>query len=200
MGFSYTPDDLKKWLRADPLHGPKWKFVLDKMSGLGHTLEIERLIGRDFNGTTSRAVVSTGARNQSEATQWAQDAIREWAGNGSTKFTSQYFLDIARAWAAEGPGKGHTARCLGSTLDFLTLLSSAGSNDSSFDMLPASSSVCNDVARDQKVLNRGDYDLGGMAARWGESFDAHPRFIGGLVEQELLGEDPASLGLYKGKQ
>ena len=37
-----------------------------------------------------------------------------------------------------------------------------------------------------------------MAARWGDSFKQNPRYIGGVVEAELLGEDPVSQGLITG--
>ncbi len=37
----------------------------------------------------------------------------------------------------------------------------------------------------QEIVNQGDYDLGIMAARWGDSWSKNPRFIGKLVEQEL---------------
>ena len=37
----------------------------------------------------------------------------------------------------------------------------------------------------QEITNQGDYDLGIMAARWGDAWSRNPRFIGRLVEQEL---------------
>ena len=42
----------------------------------------------------------------------------------------------------------------------------------------------------QKILNQGDYDLGWVGAKWGDSFKRRPRFIGGEVEAALLAADP----------
>ena len=144
MAITYTADDLKLWLKSDPQFSLYWRFVLDGMARLGHSLEVEYLIGRDFDGTIDHAYVSTGANSQSEAKQWAEDAIREWAGLGATS-TSTYFTKLVRNWAMNGPGKGHTAKCIGTTLDFLTLLSAAGSKSSTFDMLSCSSAHKFDV-------------------------------------------------------
>jgi hypothetical protein len=275
MSITYTVDDLKNWLNTDPKWGVQWTFVLNGMSRLGHNLEIEYLIGRNFDGTAYAAYVSTGADNQAQATEWAADAIREWAGIGSTS-TSNYFAKLARLWATNGPGKGHTAKCLGSTLDFLTLLSEAGSNHKSSDMLSTKAVTDFDVPgvfcwvfankftpvdftihtepgvniggpegtnigppglakkywdcypgnewtdqthhfagyfslganwgldvhrlhtalaatgdwsiMKQEITNSGDYLLGIMAARWGDSWSKCPRYIGRVVEQELMEE------------
>lgn len=276
MAIGYTGDVLKQWLRTDPKFGQEWNFILNKMAMLGYKLTVESLFGRNFDGTDTKAVVSTGAKTQLEATQWAADALREWAGKGCS-LSKPYFMYVARQWAAEGPNSGHTARCLGSTLDFLTLISRVGSSSPSSDMLPGSAPVSVDVTNvfcwvfsdrisathnkeitlgarvvgrmpkdgvpglnrrfwntdgegnpdiesnddqthhfagffqfgatygagesrlhlalsntgdwsilNQKILNKGDYDLGFAAARWGKSYSDNPRFIGKEVEAELI--------------
>lgn len=276
MAINYTSDDLKQWLRTDPKFSQEWTFILNKMSMIGHKVAVESLIGRNFDGTDSRAIVKTGANNRLEAAQWAADAMREWAGNGCS-LSKPYFMYIARQWAIEGPGRGHTAKCLGSTLDFLTMISRVGSSSQSSDMLHGSASVSVDVTNvfcwvfsdrinavqnkeitfgakisgrgfgkdgppglnrkfwntdgngnpdidsdedqthhfagffqfgatygagesrlrvalsntgdwsiiDQKILNKGDYDLGFVAARYGNAYSKNPGFIGKAVEAEL---------------
>ncbi len=276
MAIKYTSDDLKQWLKSDPKFGQEWTFILNKMALMNHKIEVESLFGRSFDGTDSRAVVSTGANDKIQATQWAADAMREWAGNGCS-LGKPYFMYLARQWANEGPGKGHTAKCLGSTIDFLTLISRFGANKATNDMLPASTSVSVDVTNvfcwifsdrisatqnkeitfaakicgrgfgkdgppglnrkfwntdgdgnpdadsdedqthhfagffqfgatygagesrlrmalsntgdwsitEQKILNKGDYDLGFVAARYGNAYSKDPSFIGKAVEAEL---------------
>lgn len=276
MAISYTSDDLKNWLRADPRFGREWTFILNKMAMIGCKVAVESLIGRNFDGTDNQAIVSTGAKDPLEAAQWAADAMREWAGRGCS-LSKPYFMYIARQWAIEGPGRGHTAKCLGSTLDFLTMISRVGSRNPSYDMLPGSSAASVDVTNvfcwvfsdridathnkeiifsakiygrgfgkdgvpglnrkfwntdgdgkpdsdsdedqthhfagffqfgatygagetrlhlalsntgdwsiiDQKILNKGDYDLGFVAARYGNAYSKAPGFIGKAVEAEL---------------
>jgi hypothetical protein len=276
MAINYTSDDLKYWLRADPKFGQEWTFILNKMTMIGCKVAVESLFGRNFDGTDNQAIVSTGAKDRFEAVQWAADAMREWAGLGCS-LSKPYFMYIARQWANEGPSRGHTAKCLGSTLDFLTMISRVASRSPSSDMLPGSAAAFVDVTNvfcwvfsdrinatqnkeiifgakicgrgfgkdgapglnrkfwntdgdgnldsdsdedqthhfagffqfgatygagesrlhvalsntgdwsiiDQKILNKGDYDLAFVAARYGNAYSKAPGFIGKAVEAEL---------------
>ena len=44
--------------------------------------------------------------------------------------------------------------------------------------------------RNKKILNAGDFCLGWVGAKWGDSFKRRPRFIGAEVEAALLAADP----------
>lgn len=154
MAIDYTADDLVQWLKADPECGNAWGFIIERLQKLKHKFEVEYLIGRDFDGGLGKAYISTGANDRKQATEWAKDALREWAGSGveglgihntGVHTGSKYFSLMAREYANEGPGKGNTAKSIGTTLDFLTLLSKLGSKNGNSDMYPANASVGKDV-------------------------------------------------------
>ena len=144
MAFKYTAADLVKWLKADLSYGNAWGFVIDRLQNSSHTFEVEYLIGRDFDGGEKKAYVSTGAKDQAQATSWAKDAIREWAGSGVLA-AGNYFPLIARDYAGNGPGKANTAKSLGTTLDFLILMSKFGSTAPNMDMLETNAIIGKDV-------------------------------------------------------
>lgn len=142
--FKYTAADLVKWLKADASCGNAWGFIIDRLLNGKHKFEVEYLIGRNFDGEYQRAYVSTGAKTQLEATNWAKDALREWAGCG-VDFGDNYFPLIAREYAINGPGGGNPAKSLGTTLDFLILLSKFGSSRPNNDMLETNAVAGKDV-------------------------------------------------------
>ena len=67
-----------------------------------------------------------------------------WA-NGGVEQSGNYFPLIARDYAINGPGKGNTAKSLGTTLDFLTLLSKFGSSRPNGRMLETNAVMGKDV-------------------------------------------------------
>jgi hypothetical protein len=282
MAFEYTANDLIKWLKEDKECNGAWPFIIERLLKLKHRFEVEWLIGRDFDGGAKKAFVSTGANDRAQATEWAKDALREWAGSGvmaGGDDNYDYFSLIAREFANEGPGKGNTAKSIGTTLDFLFLLSRSGGKRGNYDMYRAIGDTRNvpeilcfvyanmynptdqvyvklglaskdnhlaaipggygsgpkglkdqyydsdDNEDDQthhfaayfchgashgmgevgmhvalygtsdktfwrgKIINQGDYDLGWVGAKWGDSFRRKPRFIGKEVEDALQRRD-----------
>ena len=75
---------------------------------------------------------------------WAKDALRIWAKAGVEQ-GGNYFPLIARDYANNGPGKGNTAKSLGTTLDFLILLSKYGSSRANGRMLETNAVMGKDV-------------------------------------------------------
>ena len=120
MSFTYTADELKRSLQSDPLHGSKYSLVLKKMASLNHSFTVESLFARDFSGGHTGVRVSTGARTLPQALEWAQDGLREWA-HGGIDINGNYFGLATREWAITQ--NGNSAKCCGSTVDFLYLFS-----------------------------------------------------------------------------
>ncbi|MGB7160454.1 MAG: fibronectin type III domain-containing protein [Tepidisphaeraceae bacterium] len=117
--LAYTAADLWEALEADPAHGAKFAFVRQQMSQLGHSMVIEDLILRDFDGTADAAYVDLAATTLFQAVEWATNALREWAFGGAGE--EGYFTGIAHKWAEQFASDGAVA--MGSTLDFLYLFS-----------------------------------------------------------------------------
>ena len=120
MAFTYTADELKRSLQSDPVHGSKYSFVLKKMASLNHPFTVESLFARDYSGGHNGVKVSTGAKNLPQALEWAQDGLREWA-HGGIDINANYFGLTTREWAITQ--NSSTAKCCGSTADFLYLFS-----------------------------------------------------------------------------
>lgn len=140
MGFEYTADQVIQWLKADQECNGAWPFIIERFLKLKHRFGVEYLIARDFDGGAKKAVVSTGAKDPAQATEWAKGALREWAGSGvnaSGDDNFDYFSLIAREYANVGPGKGNTAKSIGTTLDFLFLMSRIGGKRGNYDMYQA---------------------------------------------------------------
>jgi hypothetical protein len=164
MAFTYTATDLVDWLKADLSYGNAWGFIIERLLKNKHTLEVEWLIGRHFDGEYGRAYVDTGARDRMQATEWAKDALRERAGTG-VDVPGNYFPLIARDYAINGPGKGNTAKSLGTTLDFLILLSKFGSNHPSGDMLETNATLGKDVPEVFCYIYANKYSPGNFTQR-----------------------------------
>jgi hypothetical protein len=131
MPATYSVNDLRQLLIKR--HGAKLQFLLDKFDARKFEFEIQDLWFRRFDGTAKGVYVDDGASSLSEATDWALDAIREWAGHG-IDHNGNYFGEITRAWAKTGEGKDNVPACLGSVLDWCYLFSSGPSSNSNSDM------------------------------------------------------------------
>ncbi|MFO0849281.1 MAG: hypothetical protein U0871_12105 [Gemmataceae bacterium] len=145
MGFTYTTANVVEWLKADMTSSGTWPWVIDRLRNSGHTFEVTNMHpSKPFTGYAKTAYVGNTARDQIEATNWAKEALREWAGAGVEE-AGNYFPLIARDYAINGPGKGHTAKSLGTTLDFITLLAKFGSSWANGNMLETNAVLGKDV-------------------------------------------------------
>lgn len=90
------------------------------------------------------AYVTCKADDRFDAIGFAKDALRIWAKAGVNN-AGNYFTLIARDYANNGPGKGNTAKSLGTTLDFLILLSKYGSTRPNGRMLETNAVIGKDV-------------------------------------------------------
>src|SRR5262245_6267334 len=86
MAFTYTVDDLQKWLRHHPEHGQGLAFVLDRMAVLGHGFQVVDSLfgagGPDFDGRYPTIRVLGGARDATQAAERAINGLRQWACGG----------------------------------------------------------------------------------------------------------------------
>jgi hypothetical protein len=128
MSIDYTPSDLERWLLADAVHGLELAFVLQSMHDLGYSFVVSELGEQYFNVAHSgnKIRVDPGAKDPEQAAEWALDALREWACAGTNENGSNYFGQIARAWASSGDRKRNTAKSIGDTMNWLLLFTSYG--------------------------------------------------------------------------
>jgi hypothetical protein len=135
----YTAAELRRELIAK--HGAKLRFLFDEIDKRGLDFKVEDLRLRRFDGTKKGAYIDDGAPDIATATDWALDALREWAGESiriSTpgRLQAGLFAEISREWAKNGEGKFNAPAFLGTTIDWLYLFSATSSGSPNGDMYP----------------------------------------------------------------
>jgi hypothetical protein len=144
MAFTYTPQDVRKELVSDPQHGAMFDFVLKEFDKRHFSLKVEGLgfFALKWKASASGIIIDSGAQDIRTAAAWARNGFREWAGLG-IRDPNIYFAEIARAWAQSQATS--CTQCLGSTVDFLFLFSSAATTAQTNRMYQISSSINRDL-------------------------------------------------------